>query len=81
MSGKPTNKMEVTYGEHGNLIVDFVDLTLEEYEAIPTPPEPVNAGFSLNSSNEAINDPTLRVMEAECALHGFSKATGHIWGE
>lgn len=81
MYGKPTNRMEVKWGEDG-CEVTFVDLTPEEYAAQPEPRrKPAPQGFKLDLSEEAKKDPVLRTMASECAIHGLSRKTGHTWGE
>lgn len=81
VTGKPTNRIEVAWDQDGIIGVEFVDLTPKEYEALPIQPEPTGSGFDLGLSKESKKDPNLRVMASECAIHGLTRITGHIWGE
>ncbi len=66
--------------ETGELSVDFVEMTPEECESLPTPPEPINRGFDLGLSEEDKKDPNLRVMASECAIWGLTN-TMHRFGD
>ena len=59
---------------------DFVEMTPEECEQLPTLPEPVNRGFDLGLSEEAKKDPNFRVMASEVSLWGLTN-TRHVFGE
>jgi hypothetical protein len=53
MIGRPANRLEAEWDENGNITVEFVDLTPEEYAAQPTLPEPTPRGYSSGLSEEA----------------------------
>ncbi len=59
----------------GEVAVDFIELTPEEYAALPSSPEPELPGFSLSTTatdeSEPETDPNLRTMASEAAIHGF----------
>ena len=81
MAGRPTNRLVAEFDKDG-VVVEFVDLTPEEYAAQPTlRSRAADLGIVIELSEEQREDPHLRTMASECAIHGLTKRTGHVWGE
>lgn len=81
MTGRPTNRLVGEWDKDGNLKVDFVPIDPEPDTEHSPEGEPSSSRQVLEL-RRVTEDPTLRVIDFETAIHGLSNTRrGHTWGE